>query len=226
MDFFLLTNNIQRYTLVCMKSEKPFTKKQIEAVRFIRNWLMHRSRTPSIRELMADLGYKSPRSVQDILEQLQEKGIIKKLEDGDYQFIMDPNFGSAHAQTVNIPLVGAVACGVPILAEENIEGFISVSTSLAKPGSKYYLLHAQGDSMNKAEINDGDLVLVRQQPTANEGDKVVALIDDEATIKEFHSAKNIIILKPKSSNKKHKPIILTEDFQIQGVVVATLPNLE
>ena len=209
-----------------MRSEKTFTKKQIEAIRHIRNWLMHRSRTPSIRELMVDLDYKSPRSVQDILEQLHEKGVIKKLEDGDYKFIMDPNFGSAHAQTVNITLVGVVACGAPILAEENIEGFIPVSTSLAKPGSKYYLLHARGDSMNQAKINDGDLVLVRQQPTANEGDKVVALIDDEATIKEFHSAQNMIVLKPKSSNKKHKPIILTDDFQIQGVVVATLPNLE
>lgn len=221
----LLTNNIHRHTIVYMKSQKQFTKKQLEAVRHIRNWLMHRSRTPSIRELMSDLGYKSPRSVQDILEQLQKKGIIKKLEDGDYQFIMDPIFGSAHAQTVNIPLVGVVACGTPILTEENIEGFIPVSTSLAKPGSKYYLLHARGDSMNQAKINDGDLVLVRQQPTANEGDKVVALIDNEATIKEFHRAPNMIILKPKSSNKENKPIILTEDFQVQGVVVATIPNL-
>lgn len=209
-----------------MESEKTFTKKQIEAIRHIRNWLMHRSRTPSIRELMADLGYKSPRSVQDILERLHEKGVIKKLKDGDYQFIMDPNFGSAHAQTVNIPLVGVIACGVPILAEENIEGFIPVSISLAKPGSKYYLLHARGDSMNQTKINDGDLVLVKQQPTANEGDRVVALINDEVTIKEFHSIKNMIVLKPKSSNKEHKPIILTDDFQIQGVVVATLPNLE
>ena len=79
--------------------------------------------------------------------------------------------------------------------------------------------------MNQTKINDGDLVLVKQQPTANEGDKVVALIDDKATIKEFHRAQNMIILKPKSSNKKHKPIILTEDFQVQGVVIATIPNL-
>ena len=208
-----------------MDKESPFTKKQIEAIRHIRNWLIHRARTPSIRELMADLGYKSPRSVQDILEQLKEKGVIKKLEGGDYQLVMNPDFGSMHAQTVNIPLVGVVACGTPILAEENIEGYIPVSTSLAKPGLKYYLLQAQGDSMDEAGINEGDLVLVRQQPTANEGDKVVALIDGEATIKEFHRTQNMIILKPKSSKKKHKPIILTDDFQIQGVVIATIPDL-
>lgn len=208
-----------------MKNNNPFTRKQIEAIRHIRNWLMHRARTPSVRELMADLGYKSPRSVQDILEQLKEKGIIKKLADGAYQLVMSPDFGSMHAQTVSIPIVGAVACGSPVLAEENIEGYIPVSTSLAKPGSKYFLLHAKGDSMDEAGINDGDLVLIRQQPTANEEDKVVALIDGEATIKEFHRAKNMIILKPKSSNKKHKPIVLTDDFQIQGVVVITIPDL-
>lgn len=207
-----------------MRIEKRFTEKQLAAIRHIRNWLMHKGRTPSIRELMVDLGYKSPRSVQDILERLIEKGVIKKNETGDYQFIMDPHFGSGHAQTVKVPLVGVVTCGRPILAEENVEGFIPVSTTLAKPGSKYFLLHARGDSMNKSGINDNDIVLVRQQPTANEGDKVVALIDDEATIKEFYRTKDMIVLKPKSSNKEHKSIILTDDFQIQGVVVATLPK--
>ena len=79
--------------------------------------------------------------------------------------------------------------------------------------------------MDEAGINEGNLVLVRQQSTADEGDNVVALIDDEATIKEFHRTGNMIVLKPKSSNKEHTPIILTNDFQIQGVVVATIPNL-
>ncbi|MDD4910502.1 MAG: transcriptional repressor LexA [Candidatus Omnitrophica bacterium] len=207
-----------------MKNENCLTKKQLEAIRHIRNWLMHKGYAPSIRELMADLSYKSPRSVQDILEQLQEKGVIKKFKNGDYQLIRDLDFGSMHAQTTNIPIVGTVACGTPILAEENIEGFIPVSTALAKPGSKYYLLHAQGDSMDKAGINDGDLVLVRQQSTANEGDRVVALINEEATIKEFHRTQNMIILRPKSSNEGHKPIILTDDFQIQGVVIAVIPK--
>lgn len=208
-----------------MKKDNPFTKRQIDAIRHIRNWIMHRTRTPSVRELMADLGYKSPRSVQDILEQLREKGAIKKLGNGEYQLVMSPDLGSMHAQTINVPIVGAVACGKPMLAEENIEGYIPVSTSLAKPGSKYYLLHAQGDSMDKAGINEGDIVLVKQQSTAIEGDKVVALIDGEATIKEFHHTQNMIILKPKSSNKEHKPIILTDDFQVQGVVVASIPDL-
>ena len=208
-----------------MKNKNPFTTKQVEAIRHIRNWLMHRARTPSIRELMSDLGYKSPRSVQDILEQLKDKGVIKKLGSGDYQLVMNPDFGSTHAQTVSIPIVGAVACGSPVLAEENIEGYIPVSTSLAKAGAKYFLLHAKGDSMVEAGINDGDLVLIKQQSTADDGDNVVALIDGEATIKEFHRINDMIILKPKSSNKKHKPIILTNDFQVQGIVVASIPEV-
>jgi len=79
--------------------------------------------------------------------------------------------------------------------------------------------------MNKKNINDGDMVLVRQQSTANNGDVIVALIDDEATVKEFCNQGDSIILKPRSTNKKHQPIILTHDFMVQGVVVTTINNL-
>jgi repressor LexA len=206
--------------------DNNFTKKQLEAIRKIRNWSMHFGRTPSVRDLMKDLGYKSPKSIQDILKSLEERKVIEKLENGGYKLIYNPDLGMMHAQTVNVPLVGEVACGSPILAQENIEAMIPVSTSMAKSGYKYYLLHATGDSMNEAGINNGDLLLIRQQSTAEEGQKVVALIDDGATVKEFHKTKNAIILKPRSKNKNHKPIILTEDFQIQGVVVGTIPNAE
>jgi repressor LexA len=203
-----------------------FTHKQLEAIRHIRNGLAHQGRTPSVRKLMAALGYKSPRSAQDILEQLRERGVIRKLRSGDYQLMADPNLGTARAQTVDVPLVGSVACGGPILAEENIEGFIPVSTAIAKPGSKHYLLHTRGDSMDRAGIKNGNLVLVRQQSTANEGERVVALIDDEATIKEYRRSNGMVVLMPRSTNRKHQPIILTDDFQVQGVVVAVIPHLK
>lgn len=206
--------------------QKKFTEKQLEAVRHIRNGLVHQGRTPSVRKLMAALGYKSPRSAQDILEQLQERGVIRKLQSGDYQLMANPTLGTSRAQTVDVPLVGSVACGGPILAKENIEGFIPVSTAIAKSGSKHYLLHARGDSMDKAGIKDGDMVLVRQQSTANEGKRIVALIDDEATIKEYRRSNGVVVLMPRSTNRKHKPIILTDDFQVQGIVVAVIPNLK
>jgi repressor LexA len=175
---------------------------------------------------MTALGYKSPRSASLIINDLIEKGFLKKRSDGAMQFINDLEPDFSHARTVKVPLVGRVACGLPILAEENIDGMIPVSVNLARPGSKYFLLRALGDSMDKAGINDGDLVLVRQQPVAEDGDIVVALIDDEATVKELRRTKDALILKPKSANKIHQPIILTDNFQIQGLVVATIPNFE
>jgi repressor LexA len=175
---------------------------------------------------MAALGYKSPRSAQDVLEQLAGKGIIRKRPHGDYQLVTSPDFGVLHAQTVNVPILGTIAAGAPIFAEENIEGYIPVSTSLAKPSAKYFLLRVRGNSMDNAGINDGDLVLVRQQPIAEEGQNVVALIDGEATVKEFRKGKGVIILNPRSRSREHKPIILTEDFQIQGVVISFIPKLE
>ncbi len=125
--------------------------------------------------------------------------------------------------TVKVPLLGTIACGIPIFAEENIEAQIPVSIKLAKPGNKYFLLRASGDSMDKKGINDGDLVLIRQQTSADNGQDVVALIDNEATIKEYHNYGDKIILKPKSTHSNHQPIILTSDFRIQGVVVAVIP---
>ncbi|MBI4689389.1 MAG: repressor LexA [Nitrospirae bacterium] len=201
-------------------------QKQADAVRYIRNRLMQKGETPSVRELMTALGYKSPRSAALIIGELIEKGILKKRSNGELQLIKDIDADSTHAHTVDIPLVGMVTCGMPILAQENIEGYIPVSVSLAKPGFKYFLLKAKGDSMNKAGINDGDLILVRRQSIAQNGDIVVALIDDEATVKEFQHSKNCVVLMPRSDNKKHKPIILTENFQVQGVAVTTIPKLE
>lgn len=222
---FRLTNLIHYYTL-CITMKRQLNQKQANALRYVRNWLMHKGKTPSVRELMAALGYKSPRSAALIIEELIQKGILRKRSNGELQLIKDIDADSVHARTVDIPLVGMVTCGMPILAQENIEGYISVSVSLAKPRFKYFLLRAKGDSMNKAGIDDGDLILVRQQSTAKNGDTVVALIDDEATVKEFQHSKNCVVLMPRSNNKKYKPIILNENFQVQGVAVATIPKLE
>ncbi|HSW98183.1 MAG TPA: transcriptional repressor LexA [Candidatus Saccharimonadales bacterium] len=204
---------------------KPLTQKEIEAIKHIRNSIVHKGRTPSIRELMRELNYNSINSVQNILHVLNQNKIIKKLEDGGYMLITNPDLGASRTQTIDVPIVGVVACGTPIFAEENIEGYIPVSLSLAKSGYKHFLLHAKGDSMNEAGINDGDLLLIRQQQTAKEGDRVVALIDDEATVKEFHRTNDLVILKPKSTNSSHKPIILEGNFQIQGIVISVIPSI-
>ncbi len=202
-----------------------FSQIELKAIRYIRNFLMHRGHMPSIRKLGRDLGYSSPRSASMIVEKLLEKGVLQRKKDGSLQFI-DVLFNDEfRAQTVAVPLVGLVPCGTPMLAEENIEALIPVSTKLAKPPHKHFLLRAQGDSMEQKGINDGDLLLIKQQATANNGDIVVALIDDSATIKEFHRNNSTIILMPRSTNKSHQPIVLDRDFKIQGIVVATIPEV-
>lgn len=197
--------------------------KESEAVRQIRNSLMQYGKTPSIRELMLSLGYRSPRSASVLIDNLVRKGVLKRKFDGKFQLIRSER-DVAHAQTIDVPLVGAAACGAPILAQENIEAMIPVSVQLAKAPYKYFLLKAKGDSMDEKGIKDGDFVLVRQQSVAQNGDTVVALIDNEATIKEFYKTNRAVILKPKSKNKAHQPIILTSNFQIQGIVVAAIPH--
>lgn len=205
-------------------SEENLSSKAKEALRHIRNWLMLYSKLPSIRDLMKKMEYKSPRSAVLLLEELKGNGFLEKKADGGYRLIKDFDSGKS-TRTISIPLVGTVTCGIPILAEQNIEATIPVSTDFIKSGSTYFLLKAKGDSMDLAGINDGDMILVRQQPTADNGEKIVALIDDEATVKEFHRTGSVISLLPRSNNPKHKQIIVTSNFQIQGVVVATIPKI-
>ncbi len=201
-----------------------FSIKELEAIKIIRQYFFDYGNAPSVRVLMQKMHYKSPRSASIIIASLVEKGFLKKKKDGSLQLAMfdfNEDFGTRE-QTVKIPLLGSVSCGLPIFAEENTEAEVPISIKLIKKGFKYFLLRAKGDSMNNAGINDGDLVLIRQQQQANNGDKVVALIDDEATIKEYHHTGSLVVLKPKSKSTKYQPIILTDAFRIQGVVEAVI----
>ncbi|MEE4197185.1 MAG: transcriptional repressor LexA [Bacteroidales bacterium] len=205
--------------------QKSISNKEIKALRVIRSFLMKNGRMPSVRELMKEMSYKSPRSAAVILQQLIDKKILTKKQDGSLRFTQyEFEEEMPGEQTVKIPLLGTVACGSPILAEENIEAMIAVSTKMVKPSNQYFLLRANGDSMNEKGINPGDLVLVKQQTTAENGDIVVALIDDEATIKELRINQENVLLLPHSSNREHTPIILTKDFKVQGVVITTIPG--
>jgi len=196
---------------------------ELRAIRLIRS-AIHQGRAPTVRELAAGLGYRSPRSASDILESLQARGIVRRGVNGKLRLTKDPEEDRFRARTVNVPLVGTVAAGNPILAEENIQAMIPVSVSLAKPPHRYFLVRVTGNSMNKAGIHDGDLVLVRQQNSANDGEKVIALIDDEATVKVLRRSPDAVLLVPQSTDPKYKPIVLNQDFQVQGVVQATLPD--
>lgn len=211
------------------RGKTPLTDQEQRALRYIRNILVHFGRVPSVRDLAKEMGRTSSRTGSLIYARLIEKGHLTRRDDGSMQILTEPpavkeRVGSD--QTVLVPLVGSAPCGRPLVSEENLEALIPVSTKLARPGSRYFLLRARGDSMDRAGIHDGDLTLVRQQATAESGERVVSLIDDEATIKEFRHAGDAIALVPRSSNKIHQPIILTTSFQIQGVIRGVLKNWE
>ena len=195
--------------------------KDKRAFALIRNKLAHYGESPSLREINEVTGGKSPRSASLVIDRLIKVGLIKKI---GRQLILIGVPSNASISTVDVPLVGAVACGAPMLAEENIQTRIPVSTALAKKGSVYFFLRATGDSMDQAGIKSGDLLLIRQQAVAEDGDKVVALINDEATVQICEQADGAVRLRPKARKNKHKPIILTDNCVIQGVVVAVLPG--
>ncbi len=198
--------------------------KEFKALFFIRNGIVYQGKSPSLRAIGEHLGFKSPRSAYVLVDRLIEKGYVGKTKLGNLRLIKDIDGRNNAEHVVELPLVGNAPCGLPLLAEENIEAWISISQRIAKPGAKYFLLRAIGNSMNLAGIKDGDLMLVRQQPVAENGDRVVALIDDSATIKEFHRKKDKIVLMPRSNDPNYKPIILDGDFMVQGVVINTLPD--
>jgi repressor LexA len=200
------------------------SEKDRRAFALIRKEIIHSGESPTLREINEVTGSKSPRSGTLVINRLIKAGLVRKFGRKVRLSNKAALFGQPSVSTIDVPLVGLVACGSPILAEENIEAHIPVSTALARPGSNYFLLRAEGDSMNKAGIEAGSILLVRQQSVADNGDRVIALINDEVTVKVFERANDAVILRPKSTSAKHKPIVLTENCQIQGVVVAALPS--
>lgn len=199
------------------------TNKQKRFLSEIVNYIKRENCPPTIKELKDIMNLKSPRSVGQYLESLEKLGCIKRGEGArNIRVIREISDVEEVRKTVEVPIVGVVACGVPLLAQENIEGHVDVSDKIARRPHNYFILKAKGDSMNLAGIDDGDLLLVRQQPTAQNGEIVVALIDDDATVKRLKIFDDYIKLEPESKNPDNKSIILERDFQIQGVVVKAL----
>ena len=179
---------------------------------FIKRVISERGIAPSVREIGAAVGLKSTSTVQYNLNALEMAGYI----------VRDPNLkrtirlSGMGSNTVQVPLLGTVTAGVPILATEQIEEYIPVS--LKKSGS-YFALHVRGDSMINAHILDGDIVIVEQMSVAENGDIVVALIEDEATVKRFYKENGHFRLQPE--NDAYDPIIVDE-LALLGKVAAVI----
>jgi len=205
-------------------STRDTNPKDLKGFLFIRDFIIYRGETPTLRQIQKHMDFKSSRSASLLIDRLAKEGYLERTQFGNLRILKDIDGREYSERVVEIPLVGSAPCGLPMLAEENVEAMVPVSQRIAKPGAQYFLLHAVGDSMNKKGINDGDLLVVRQQPTADDGQTIVALIGDEATIKEFRRKGDKVVLMPRSNNPKHQPIILEEDFMVQGVVISSIPN--
>lgn len=203
------------------------TKRQQAVLDDIKKHIAEKGFGPTVREVCQSLGLSSPSTVHVHLKALEEKGFIKRdplksrsisLADGYLDTLQDsndlsyPNFLNA----INVPLVGNVAAGEPILAEENITDNLVLPTEIVGDNPTF-MLAVRGDSMIEAGINDGDYIVVKEQPVADNGDIVVALIEDGATVKRFYREKDKIRLQPENSSLD--PIIV-EDCSIVGKVVA------
>lgn len=192
----------------------------------LERWIAQEGHPPTIKELRQELGVGSTRTVLRYLEELEHEGAIRRWSGSrGIQLLRRPETGIS---TTPVPLVGEAPAGSLVLAEENLEGWVRMPNSaLHPPGSKFFLLRVRGNSMNRATvgglpIESGDLVLVRQEPVAESGQIAVVLLDGEATIKRLVQGQGYWILKPDSTSTEHKPIILAEDFRVQGVVVRVL----
>lgn len=204
---------------------KPLTARQQSVYDFIESYIEQKGFGPTVREIAEAVQLSSPSTVHVHLKTLEEKGYIERDQRKSRSISLASmrqhleTYGSeGSSKNLELPLVGNVAAGEPILAEQNIEASMSLPTELVGDSASF-ILKVHGESMIEAGINDGDYVVVKQQQVARNGEIIVALIEDGATVKRFYKEKDHIRLQPENSTME--PIITT-DCVIAGKVVAVL----
>jgi repressor LexA len=210
--------------------QSVLTKRQAEILDFIRSHIQYSGFPPTISEIQEQFSFKSPNAVQEHLKALVRKGQIRR-NPNQWRGLelmaanKSRNEATQHS-TVSVPLIGRVAAGLPVWAEENSEGVISVDRSIVGRATRLFALHVRGDSMTKAGIYDGDIAIAQQQSVADHGDIVIALLGDEATVKRFFRKGKAVILKPENDTMRPMRISEGSDFKILGKVIATLHRIE
>ncbi|MCI8890359.1 MAG: transcriptional repressor LexA [Eubacterium sp.] len=191
------------------------TAKQREILEYIKNAILNKGYPPAVREICVAVQLKSTSSVHSHLEALEKNGYIRRDPTKPRAIeIMDENFNLTRREVVNVPVIGSVAAGQPILAVENIESYFPIPSDMI-PNRETFMLKVKGESMVNAGILAGDKVLVQKQHTAENGEIVVALVDDSATVKTFYKEDDFIRLQPE--NDEYDPIIVP-DCTILGKV--------
>jgi len=212
-----------------MIRQSTLTKRQAEILSFIKTHIQYSGFPPTISEIQRQFSFKSPNAVQEHLKALVRKGQIRRNPNQwrglELMVSNKSRDEAAQYSTVSVPLIGQVTAGLPVLAEENFEGKISVDRCLVGRATRLFALHVRGDSMIKAGIYDGDIAIAQQQSIADHGEIVIALLGDEATVKRFYRKNKVIVLQPE--NDTMQPVRVSEgsDFKILGRVIATLHRI-
>jgi len=196
------------------------SKKQQEILEYIKSEILNRGFPPAVREICEAVNLKSTSSVHSHLETLEKNGYIRRDPTKPRAIeIVDDNFNLVRREVVNVPIIGRVAAGQPLLAVENVENYFPIPAEYM-PNAETFMLVVKGDSMINAGIMDGDNILVEKKSTARNGDMVVALVDDSATVKTFYKENGYYRLQPE--NDLMEPIIIHGEVAILGKVIGVL----
>lgn len=197
-------------------SQGKITDKQREILEYIKEMILKKGYPPAVREICEAVHLKSTSSVHSHLESLEKNGYIRRDPTKPRTIeILDDDFALTRRELVNVPVIGTVAAGTPILAEQNNEDYLPIPAGIL-PNKEVFMLKVKGNSMIEAGIYNGDKVIVAKQPNAENGDKVVALVDDSATVKTFYKENGHFRLQPENSSMD--PIIL-DQVEILGKVI-------
>ena len=195
------------------------TQKQSEILEYIKSQILNKGYPPSVRDICQAVNLKSTSSVHAHLESLEKNGYIRRDPTKSRTIeIIDDNFNLSRREVVNIPLLGQVAAGQPLLAVENITEHFPIPSEYM-PRGEVFMLKVKGDSMINMGIYEGDQIIVRKQNTASNGEVIVALVDDSATVKRFYKENGHIRLQPE--NDFMDPIIV-DDCEILGKVIGLI----
>ena len=192
------------------------SKKQSEILEYIKSEILQRAYPPAVREICEAVNLKSTSSVHSHLETLEKNGYIRRDPTKPRAIeIIDDTFNLTRRDMVQVPIIGRVAAGEPLLAQENIEEYFPIPSDFM-PNNETYMLKVKGESMINAGILDGDFVLVEKKSTADNGDMVVALVEDGATVKRFYKEEGVYRLQPEND---HMDPIIVQEVSILGKVI-------
>ncbi len=200
-------------------AQGKISAKQQEILEYIKETILKKGYPPAVREICEAVHLKSTSSVHSHLETLEKNGYIRRDPTKPRTIeIIDDCFNLTRREVVNVPLVGTIAAGQPILAEQNIENYFPIPVEFL-PNQETFMLRVKGDSMINVGIFDGDQIIVKSQPSARNGEIVAALVDDSATVKRFYKENGHYRLQPENDNMD--PIIV-DHVDILGVVIGLI----